>query len=360
MQNKETNLNFSGQNFYIGIDVHKKQWHVTILGEQYEHKSMSQDSNSLVLSNYLARTFPGGVYHAVYEAGFSGFGICRELQSFGINCKVVHPADVPTSDKERKQKTDRSDSRKLAKILRDKDFEGIDVPEREVESYRALNRQRFRLVKDMSRVKNRLKSLLFQFGIEIPQRFNESSTRHWSKVYLDWLKNLLVEQDSLRRVLDNYLQQGEFLRKQILLVNKQIRELSHSDYFNQNVQLLLSIPGIGLITAMTILTELYDIKRFSTLDQLCNFVGLVPSMHNSGEREITGKIIKRGRKEIKIMLIEASWDALRADQALMQKFNELSKRMNKNKAVIRIARKLLSRIRHVLINKEVYQLGIIC
>jgi transposase len=360
MQCKETKLNFNGQDFYVGIDVHHKQWRVTILGQEYEHKSMSQEPASQVLFSYLNRHFPQGIYHAVYEAGFCGFDICRELRAFGIDCKVVHAADVPTSEKEKQQKTDRSDSRKLARLLRDKAFEGIDIPNRAVESYRALNRQRFCLVKDMSRVKHRLKSLLFQFGVTIPARFDGSSSRNWSKPYLDWLDNLPVEEEALRKTLDNYLFEGKSLRQQVLQANRQLRELAHTDYFKENMELLISIPGIGLVTAITILTELYDIDRFSTLDQLCNFVGLVPSMHNSGENERTGKMIKRGRKMIKIMLIEASWDALRADPALMQKFNELTKRMNKNKAIIRIARKLLSRIRHTLQNREKYQLGIVC
>lgn len=108
---------------------------------------------------------------------------------------------------------------------------------------------------------------------------------------------------------------------------------------------------------MTVLTQLGDIQRFKSLDELCCYIGLVPNMYGSGDRMVTGSIVKRGRKEIKIMLIEASWEAIRKDPALMHKFNELSKRMNKNKAIIRIARKLLSRIRHLLIKKSMYQLG---
>lgn len=359
MRNKVTKLDFTGQDFYIGIDVHKKQWNVTILGSEYEHKNMSQPAESKVLSDYLRRNFPGGTYHAVYEAGFSGFGTCRELRELGIKCDVVHAADVPTNDKEKKQKTDRSDSRKLAKMLRDRNFEGIAIPCREIESHRALNRQRFRLVKDTARVKNRVKSLLFQFGIAIPEKYS-SASRHWSKSYLEWLRNLPIEETSLRKVLDNYLVQGEFLRKEVLSVTRQLRKLSQGDYFREALEYLLGIPGVGPITAMWILTELNDIERFPSLDSLCSFVGLVPSMHDSGDRKVTGKLIKRGRRQLKTILIEASWDAVRADPALMQKFNELTKRMNKNKAIIRIARKLLGRIRYVLIHKETYQTGIIC
>ena len=110
---------------------------------------------------------------------------------------------------------------------------------------------------------------------------------------------------------------------------------------------------------MTILVQFGDITRFNTLDELCNYIGLVPRMYSSGDRIEVGKLIHRGRKEIKIMLIEASWIAIRHDPALMAKFNALSKSMHKNKAIIRIARKLLSRIRYVLTHQKEYEAGVV-
>lgn len=359
MQSKVTKESFNGQSFYVGIDYHKKSWKVTILGEQYEHKSMSQNPSPEILADYLKRNFPGATYNAVYEAGFSGFKSCRKLNELGINCMVIHPADVPSTQKERLQKTDRADSRKLAKSLRDKAFESIHIPEPQLEAERALVRQRFRIMKDLSRTKNRVKSLLFQFGINVPERFTSSQTRHWSKVYIDWLKELPINDQNLRQVIDNYIGTGERQRKELLLLNKQVRNLSQSPKYKTNYQLLLGMPGIGLMTAMTFLTQIGDITRFERLDDLCNYVGLVPRMYGSGDKMQVGKLIKRGRKELKIMLIESSWEAVRKDPALMLKFNELCNRMPKNKAIIRIARKILSRIRFVLKNQQPYELSVI-
>lgn len=350
---------FKDQSFYVGIDYHKKSWQVTILGEQYEHKTMSQNPEPDLLAAYLNRNFPGGNYHAVYEAGFSGFESCRKLNQLGVNCLVIHPADVPTSEKEKLQKTDKSDSRKLARSLRSNEFEAIHIPDPELEADRALVRQRFRLVKDVGRTKNRVKSLLFQFGIAIPDRFTASQTRHWSKVYINWLKGLAIDRLSLRQVLDNYIAIGESQRKDLLLLNKQVRSLSLTERYRHNYKLLLSVPGIGLMTAMTFLVQIGDIRRFERLDDLCNYIGLVPKMYGSGEKMQVGKMIKRGRKELKIMLIEASWEAIRKDPALMLKFNELSKRMHKNKSIVRIARKMLSRIRFVLQNHQAYELSVV-
>lgn len=359
MQREITKNLFNGQSFYVGIDVHKKSWEVTILGEQYEHKTMSQNPDPALLANYLKKNFPGGEYHAVYEAGFNGFDSCRKLNQLGVNCIVIHPADVPTSQKEKLQKTDKADSRKLARSLRSKEFEALDIPDRKLEADRALIRQRYKLAKDISRTKNRVKSLLFQFNIDIPERFTAAQTRHWSKIYINWLKELSIVEESLKHTLDNYIYIGEILRKELLLVNRQVRELSRSDIYRNNYNLLISIPGIGIMTAMSFLVQIGDIRRFKRFDDLCNYIGLVPRMHGSGEKMYTGKMVKRGRKEIKIMLIEASWEAARKDPALMAKFNEMTKRMNKNKAIIRIARKMLNRMRFILINQQEYKLGIV-
>jgi len=359
MQSKVNTKSFVGQSFYVGIDYHKKSWKVTILSDHYEHKTMSQDPQPEVLASYLKRTFPGGNYHAVYEAGFSGFESCRKLNKLGIKCDLIHPADVPTSQKEKLQKTDKADSRKLARMLRGNEYHAIHIPDRKLEADRALVRQRFRIMKDVSRTKNRVKSLLFQFGIDLPARFTQPQTRYWSRIYIDWLKDIDLSQERLRQTLDNYIRIGELLRKELLVVNRQIRELARGEAYSKNFELLISIPGVGLMTAITFLVQIGDINRFKTLDDLCNYVGLVPSMHGSGEKTQTGKITHRGRKELKIMLIEASWEAIRKDPALMLKFNELIKRMNKNKAIIRIARKMLARIRHVLKYQQEYELSVI-
>lgn len=358
MQTKVNEKLFDGQSIYVGIDCHKKNWTVTILGEQYEHKTMSQNPDPDILASYLRRNFPGAAYNAVYEAGFNGFYSCRRLRQLGINCDVIHAADVPTSNKEKIQKMDPVDSRKLARSLRSKEFEAIHIPEPSLEADRALVRQRFRVMKDVTRTKARVRSLLFQFNISVPDLFTLGQARSWSRVYMNWLKELQIEHESLKQTLDNYIRIGELQRNELLSVNRQVRTLSQNDTCRNNYNLLISIPGIGFLTAMTFLAQIGDIRRFERLDDLCDYIGLVPMMHGSGDKMYTGKLINRGRKELKIMIIEAAWEAVRLDPALMARFNELARRMNKNKAIIRIARKLVSRMRFVLMAQKSYTLGI--
>lgn len=356
---KVSGNSFSGQTLYIGLDVHKKNWAVSIFSEYHELKTMSTDPNPESLAKFLFRNYPGADFRAAYEAGFSGFGSCRQLKELGIDCLVVHPADVPATHKEKIQKTDSIDSRKLARMLRNNEISSVHIPDQELETQRSLIRQRFNLSKDLTRQKARVRSLLLQYGIEIPERFSKSQYRSWSKPYMNWLRSVPQAPVQLQQVINNYLDTGLLLKKQLLEATRQIRTLSKTDRFGKNCELLISIPGISTLVAMNLLVQLGDIHRFESFPVLCNYVGIAPTMYSSGDKSVTGKLSNRGRKSIKIMLIEASWVAVRKDPALTLCLNELAKRMNKNKAIIKIAKKLLNRIRYVLINQTPYELGVI-
>ncbi len=117
MSTETKQIDFKGQIFFIGIDVHKKNWAVTIRTRDMELVTLSMNPQPEELAHYLSRRYPGGRYQSVYEAGFSGFWIHRRLQSLGIENRVVHAADVPTTRKEKDQKRDPIDSRKLAREL---------------------------------------------------------------------------------------------------------------------------------------------------------------------------------------------------------------------------------------------------
>jgi transposase len=350
---------FKGQSIYLGIDCHLKSWKVTLLSDKFELTTMSRDPDPESLVSYLSKHYPGADYKAVYESGFNGFTICRKLRSLGVDCQVVHAMDVPTSRKDRQQKSDKSDSRKLAQLLRSNGFEGIDVPPVHIEIDRKLLRQHFALTKMLTSEKNRVKATLYQFGIEIPEHFSSSQSRSWSKIFINWLRSVPELNDELQVCITNYIETGLLLRKQLLSVTRQLRNLSTTEKYKDDFALLTSVPGIGTLGAMRILLQIYDIKRFNTMDELCGYVGLIPKMYGSGEKMITGKISKRGRKDIKIMLIEASWVAVRKDPALTLRFNKLAERMNKNKAIIRIAKNLLNRIRYMLIHKVEYEIGVV-
>ena len=326
--------------------------------DHMEYKTFSQDASVDVLSGYLSRNFPGGDYYSAYEAGFCGFSIHRELEQSGIKNIVVNPADIPTTDKDRKQKEDKRDSRKIARCLRNGELEGIYVPSCEMEELRCLVRYRKTLVRDIARNKRRVKSFLYYYGIQIPNEMNSSSI-HWSGRFTSWLETIRTSTIYGELVLSEIINTTQHMRSRLLLVERQLRELAKNGRLGKLVGLLRSIPGIGLVVSMTFLTELCDINRFKTLDRLCSYVGLVPTTNSSGDKEKTGKITPRSNKQLRNCLIEAAWRAAKQDPALALKYNELRKRMEPNEAIVRIAKKLLNRIRYVLKNEAEYVCAIV-
>lgn len=353
MQQQFTKLDFSGQNIYIGLDTHLKSWHVSILGEHLSHKSFSQPPEAKILRNYLDKHFPSANYKCVYEAGFAGFSVFRQLQEIGIDCIVVNPADVPSKDKEKKGKTDKVDSNKLARSLRSGELDPIYIPSREGEEDRSLLRIRAKMIRDQTRSKNRIKSLLYYYGITI------SGSDRWSIQFIQWLNCVQLNSESGNISLKSMLLHLDNIKKIISELDKQIVNLARSEKYKTKVGLLKSVPGIGLLTSMTLLTELEEISRFKNLDKLCAYIGLVPNVYSSGDREIVGEMTNRGNGILRTALIESAWTAARKDPALMKKFNYLANKMEKNKAIIRIARKLLNRIRFVLRTEIPYQNSIV-
>jgi transposase len=347
-------IDFTGQNIYAGFDVHKNSWKVTIMAEDTFYKTFTQPPNPEVLYNYLKSNFPGGNYHSAYEAGFCGYWIHDKLTSFGIKSIVVNPADIPTTDKERVQKEDKRDSRKIARSLSAGTLIPIYTPTIQTQRDRSLLRTRAMLVKDMARYKNRIKSFLFFYGISIDDAYAQSK-KHWTKRFMNWLESLEIDGESGKEALLILISECKNLRTSILKVTRQVRVLSQTATYQEQVTLLESVPGIGLITAMTILTELETIDRFNNIDKLCGYIGLVPSTRSSGEKEKSGDITPRGHGVLRNAIVESSWTAIRNDPSLMKSYVVLCKRMDSNKAIIKIAKKLLSRIRFVLVNKKPYE-----
>lgn len=347
-------LNFEGQIIYVGIDVHLKSWKVTIRSEEFEFSTFSQEPNIENLVKHLKTNYPGASFKCVYEAGFSGFWLQRELELHGIECVVAHPADIPTMDKEKRQKNDKIDSRKLSRCLKNKEIEGIYIPSLELQEAKSLLRARVKIINDLTRVKNRIKFFLMYYGISL----DSYADRNWSKKFIYELRATKLKTSSGQVTLDTYIKELDFLTLQRKELDKAIASLSKTNQFRDNVRLLLKIPSIGITTAMTLLSEIGEIKRFRTLDQLCCYFGLIPNTHSSGENEKVGRNTRRGNKFLKHVIIECAWMAIRKDAGLYLYYKKQIARMEPNKAIIKVAKKLLNRIKLVLTEGIEYQVGI--
>jgi transposase len=356
MTPQNNQLDFKGQSFFIGIDVHKNNWSVTIRTRDLELKTLSMNPNPEELAHYLRRRYPGGNYHSVYEAGFCGFWIHRRLQALGIDNIVVHPADVPTTRKEKDQKRDPIDSRKLSRELASGSLKGIWIPATFHEELRSLSRLRHKTVRHQSRVKNRIKGLLHYYGIPIPNRVEVSP---WSGVFLNWLKELTFNHEPARYCLLTSIQELINTKQQIADIVRELRRYSRQPGIKEIVRdVLMTIPGVGFILAMTLYAEIADARRFRRFDHMACYVGLVPSVSSSGDKENIRGITERHNGYLRYLLIEAAWIAVRTDPVLTDAYCTLIRRMSKQEAIIRIAKRLLSRMRCVWINQQPYVEGI--
>lgn len=346
-------LNFDGKVIYCGLDTHKTNWKINARMEGIEMASFSQNPDPSLLKNYFDKNYPRAELKVVYEAGFCGFEIQRSLTTLGIDCIIVNPADVPSSDKDRKRKDDKRDARKLSIELAKGNLKGIYIPDKQMQDARTLIRQRHRLIQDQTRCANRIKHLLLSNGIKTGEKSERWSLRFINKLQQLDCRSVLLKA-SLQFALEQYLQTRRILKE----VTRMIRDLSRQEPFAKVQAILQSIDGVGLISGMVIQSEIGDINRFKRLDSLCDYAGFVPDIYSSNDKTVVRGVSKRGNEFLRETIIESSWILIRKDPAMLMKYNEYRSRMNANKAIIRIAKHLLSRIRFLWKNEQTYVRGI--
>jgi len=348
--------NFSGQTIYVGMDVHKESWNLGIYLNDIFVRNLHQKPNPKMMADYLHKNFPGAIYRSAYEAGKFGFWIQRQLTSLGVECLVVNPADIPRSQKDSLQKTDPRDARNIGLRLQSGFLRGIHIPDEQQEADRAFFRHRKKILKDLNRCKNRIKGLLAFTGIDIPEAYDNAN---WSHNFINWLKALDCKQAPRRRALDYKIRNMEFLRKELLSISNDIRKMMREQRYKTSYYLLRTIPGIGPLTAASILVEIGDVKRFNTFCHLNSFIGLLPMERSSGQSENKMSLTVRKHRQLRSDLVESAWTAKRTDPAMALYFQEQAKRKDPKIVIIKIARKLLNRIRYVLINQQPYEFGVL-
>lgn len=349
-------VSFKGQTINIGLDVHKKNWSASIyLGDSFV-KTFHQESTGTILLQHLKANYPDAIYKACYEAGFCGFSVQRELTSLGVECCVVNAADIPQTNKGMLSKTDAADSRRIGEAFSKGLLKPIYIPTSSTEADRNLVRYRKRVQEDLKAKKQGIKSCLFILGLKIPPEHDKS---YWTNNFITWLKELVITDSSNKITVSLLIDDVLLLRKRLLETNKRLRVLSQSENYATTYKLITSTPGIGLITAMTLITEIGDINRFDSFTKFNSFIGLCPSEYSSGERIHKGKMTKRSHKTIRALIIESSWIAIRNDPALALKYHELKDSKTPKRAIVIIARKLLSRLFTVWKTKTEYENGVI-
>ena len=330
----------------MGIDQHKKYSHITVIDEVgdlvEERKLYHQDKEYMF--NYF-KSFKPQETKVVLEATGNWYWLADLLESANLSHILAHPYKTRIIA-ESKIKTDSISSFILAQLLRAGLIPQSYLASRKTRSLRELLRYRISLVKVRSSLKCRIHSILDREGIDTP-KFSDL----FGKKGLMWLKNLTLAYP-LSQTLEGYLNLIERLNS---LIDETEKSIKFTVKENPLAQLLLTIPGIGFFTAYLILCEVVDINRFLTPKKLSSYIGIVPSIHQSGNFSHTGKITKQGNKYLRWALIEASQRAIIKDPYLKAIYDKITYKKGKQKAKVAVANKLAHIIWGVLKYRQPYR-----
>jgi len=329
-----------------GLDVDKKSMAVTFTDHGTMRKSFKLPYSARALLNYRRKHFPGQRVAFVYEAGPTGFGLHDELTAASHPCLVVSPSMVPTVARKR-VKTNRLDSNKLSEGLRGGQLRGIHVPPPSYRELRHLVQLRDTQVAQLRASKCRIKSLLLYEGIPFP-----TANGKWSAPALRQLEALPCNA-TVRFKLDQLIDAMQFHFLAAAKVQKQIRYFCQNDpELRRGISFLVSLPGVGTITATHALARLGDWRQIKDVRQIAGFLGLVSSEHSTGDKENRGEITRIGDSRLRNKLIQCAWTAIRKDPELRAFYRRIYERQPKKvaarKAIVAVARKLTTRMYAVL------------
>jgi transposase len=287
---------------YVGIDAHKKDLFIAMLiGTQATPVTWTvpNEPNAVRrLVRKLERETPGPV-QACYEAGPCGYALQRQMTAERVSCQVIAPALVPRKPGER-VKTNRRDARKLAELLRAGLLTEVRPPTPEEEAVRDLCRARDDARADLQRCRHRLGKLLLRRGLHF-------SGRNWTRAHRQWIDSLDWTQPAERVVVEDYLLAMDHVEARLIELDARLAEIAQTEPYREPVAWLRCFRGIDTLTAILILAELHDFRRFQAPRALMAYVGLVPGEDSSGEKHRRGRITRTGNALVRRLLVETAW-----------------------------------------------------
>jgi transposase len=287
---------------YVGVDAHKKDLFVAMLiGDQTTPLTwqVANEPNAVRrLVRKLEREAPGPV-QMCYEAGPGGYALQRQVTTPRVSCQVIAPALIPRKPGER-VKTNRRDARKLTELLRAGLLTEVRPPTLEEEAVRDLCRARDDAREDLQRCRHRLGKLLLRRGLHY-------SGRNWTRAHRGWIDSLEWAQATERVVVDDYLLAIDQLEARLTELDTQLTDVAQREPYREPVAWLRCFRGIDTLTAILILAELHDFRRFHSPRALMAYLGLVPSEDSTGEQHRRGRITRTGNALVRRLLVETAW-----------------------------------------------------
>jgi transposase len=299
-----------------------------------------------------------------YEASGQGFGLYDDLTAAGIECYVLAPTHLPHTAHQRQNKTDDKDAQMIleevqAHVLAGRKLPAVWVPDPATRDDREAVRLRLQLGEERTRVKNQIRNLAKRGRLVIPVWFTKSG--EWSQRSVQWLREMACGglPQGLRTVLGTLVNVYEELCRQLKRLDKAILELAQSERYAQRFRKLKLLSGVGTLTAMVFLTEIGDLDRFANRRQLAAYLGLVPSAHESGNRnDRKGHITRQGPARVRHMLCQAAWAALRCSESWRACFDKVRRGSPKRAkvAIVAVMRRLAITMWHTARSPEIDEL----
>jgi transposase len=289
---------------FIGIDTAKLRNAVAVAeaGRKCEVRYLGEIDTSEAATGKLVASLAAKYRKLTfcYEAGPTGYGLQRLIESLGHTCLVVAPSLIPKKAGDR-VKTNRRDAEGLARLLRAGELTAVWVPDVRHEAMRELTRARDAARQDLTRKRQQVSSMLLRLGKIYP------GIKTWNARHRSWLANLRLEHREQRFVLEEMLQAERQAGERVARLEQAIREALPDWSLGTIVPALMAMRGFDTIAAVTILAEIGDLSRFESPRQLMGYLGLVPSERSTGESVKRGSITKAGNGRARRVLVEAAW-----------------------------------------------------
>ena len=331
---------------YLALDIHKH--YSVVAGVNFEGQVVVEPVRieHADLEGWLKKHIQPTDY-VVIESTTNAWHIYDLLVPLAEKVLVANPIKVKQIAQAR-VKTDIRDTLILARLLAANMVPVIWVPPAHVRNLRYLLSQRQYLVGMHTATVNRMHSVAHRHHLNHPRgkRFNEKNTK--------WQRDKVLS-DSEQFQLELDMNTKKHLAEQTEKITEKLRRMSHQKPWAESMMYLMQLPGFGVITGMTVLGAIGEIKRFKTPGHLASYSGLTPGLDQSGVKLRSKKITKEGRKDLRWAMVEVAQRAVKSDPLWKHRFNELQRRMHRNQAIVVIAHRLLELVWYVLSRKQPYR-----
>ena len=326
------------------MDVHKDMCRVVCIDEKGKIIEKYGIETSTKGLDEFSWKIPDNAKIAL-EASTSGKFVYKHLKKEGLDILMAHPRSLRLIA-ESKDKNDDKDALILAQMLRMNSLKESYVPSEEIESVRQLIRHRVNLGRKSALVKNQIHAILAENGVKY------GSGGLFGKQGLIFLDKLELS-DSSKSILESYLRELGYYKDEIELSNTRLAKIAKGD---EDVELLMTIPGIDYYSALAIISEIGDISRFPNANKLARYSGLTPGIRQTGKSIHYGRMTKEGPAILRQILTLNARSAINVKGGkLNRQYTRLSKRIGGRKAIVAMARKLLIIIYHMLMERKPYE-----